>query len=114
MNPLMTDTELGEVLRAKADFWGYSPDALLKLAEEAAEKQHWATMPNFEPFPQVSEEETIGPEHLESWPEWCTKLIFAGCKLDQLVWPDCAVTTRLLNPRGLILASCVELPATTT
>jgi hypothetical protein len=113
MNPLMTDTELGEELRAKATHWGYSPDALLKLAEEAVEKQHRATMPNFEPFPQIGQEETIGPEHLEKWPEWCVKLISTGCKLDQLVWPDGEVTTRLLDPRGLILASFVELPSAT-
>jgi hypothetical protein len=113
MNPLMTDTDLGEALRAKADLWGYSPEALLNLAEEAAEWRHRATMPNCEPFPQVLQEDIIGPEHLERWPEWCANLISTGCKLDQLVWPDGAVTTRLLNPRGLILASFVELPAAT-
>lgn len=113
MNTSTSDTELGQMLRAKAAALGCSPDALLKLSEAAADFQHWSIFPNFAPFPQITAELTIGPEHLAEWPDWSAKLIPPGTRMESLLWPDSTTTTRLVSARGLVLASVVERPTST-
>jgi len=89
---------------------GWSPDALLKIAEAAADVHRWSVMPSFTPFPQILDEAMIESEQLEGWPEWSARLIPPGCRMDRLIWPDTTSTTRLLSPRGLVLAASIEHP----
>lgn len=110
MNSSSSDTELGRIFRTKAATLGYSPEALLTMAEAWADWTRWAVPQNFGPFPDTIIEEPIGPDHLQAWPEWSTKFISIGCKLERLEWPDGRVTTRLLSPRGLVLAAAIEPP----
>ena len=112
MNSSTSDTELGRILRAKAAQLGYSPDALLSMAEAWAEWTRWSVMQNFGPHPHAILKDTIGQEHLEAWPDWSAKLISVGCKIERLEWADGRVTTRLLSPRRLVLAAFIEPPST--
>ena len=112
MNSSPSDTELGQTLRAKAASLGYTPDALLALAEAAADFQRWSILPNFAPFPQLTAEQIIGPEHLDGWPDWSEKIIPRGSQLESLLWPDGTITVRLVSPHGLVLASSIERPST--
>ena len=98
------------MLRAKATALGYSPDALLALAEAFAEKKRWFILPTFAPFPEFVAEHIITPEHLEGWPDWSANLISAGSRIDMLRWPDGTVVVRLLSPRALVLAATVDRP----
>ncbi len=111
MNSSISDQELGNILRSKAESLGYSPDALLSLAEAAAYFSRWSILPNFGPQPQLEIEETIGPEHLAAWPEWTTKLIPPGSRVERIIWPDGTVATRLLSPSALVLAANIERPS---
>lgn len=111
MNSSTSDTELGQTLRAKAFGLDCTPDALLAHAEAVADFQRWSIIPNFAPFPQITAEHTIGPEHLEGWPDWGVELISPDCKIQRLEWPGGTITTRLLSPRGLVLAASIEHPA---
>ena len=70
MNSPTTDSELALALRKKAAELGYTPLALLSLAEAAADVNRWSVMPNFPPFPQVTDEFVILDEQLCQWPEW--------------------------------------------
>jgi hypothetical protein len=112
MNSPTSDTELGQMLRAKAASLGYSPNAFLNMAEEYAELTRWSVTHAFGPHPHTILEDTIGQEHLEAWPAWSAKLISVGCKIERLEWVDGRVTTRLLTPRGRVLAAFIEPPGT--
>lgn len=110
MNSTQSDEELGRACRSKAASLGYSPDAFLNVAEAFIIHQRWSTMPNFPPFPQIELEVTLGPEHLAAWPEWTAKLIDAGCRIQQMTWPDGTVTTRLVSRQRAVLAAEIERP----
>ncbi len=110
MNSSTSDTELGQTLRAKAASLGYSPDALLKIAEAAADFHRWSVLPNFAPFPRLTAEQTISPEHLAGWPDWSEKLILPGSRIESLLWPDGTTAIRLLSPRGRVLAASIDHP----
>ena len=112
MNSSTSDTELGQMLRAKAASLGYSPDALLNMAEGLAEWTRWSVTQAFGPRPHTVLQDTISEEHLAAWPDWSAKLIFVGCKIERLEWDDGRVTTRLLTPRALVLAADIEPPGT--
>ena len=110
MNPNSSDAELGQALRTRAAACGCSPEHFLTLAQATAEWQRYAIMPTFGPFPDPILEEAITRDHLNDWPEWSARLISPGCKMDQLHWPDGTVTTRLMNPRWLVLAATIDQP----
>ena len=105
MNSPTTDSELALALRKKAAELGYTPLALLSLAEAAADVNRWSVMPNFPPFPQVTDEFVILDEQLCQWPEWSAALIPPGSRMERLNWPDGTNTLRLVSPRGLVLAT---------
>lgn len=111
MNSPTSDAELAEVLRRAASACHLSPMALLKLGEAAAEHQRWACIPNFPPFPEVTNEETLTEDHLAAWPDWSRDLVGPGARLAALVWPDGTRTVRLLSPRGLVLAASTNHPS---
>lgn len=69
MNIGISDDELGRTLREEASVLGFSPEAFLLLAKEAADRQRWSVMPNSSPFPEVNAEEVIEARHLEGWPD---------------------------------------------
>jgi hypothetical protein len=110
MNSPTSDAELGQALRTRAAACGCSPEHFLTLAQATAEWQRHAIMPTFGPFPDPILEETITRDHLNDWPEWSARLISPGCKIEQLHWPDGTVTTRLMNPRWLVLAATIDQP----
>ncbi len=110
MNSPQSDEELGRAFRRVAASLGWSPNALLKSAEPSAYRHRWSVMPNSAPFHHVLNETIIKSEHLERWQEWSDKLIPPGCRIDRLIWPDTTSTTRLLSPKGLVLAAFIEHP----
>ena len=110
MNSPNTDSELATALREKAAELGYSPLALLGMAEAAAAVNRWSVMPNFPPFPVVTQRSVLSEDQLDHWPEWSFCLIPPGSRMEQLDWPDGTITVRLVNPKGLVLAANVTLP----
>jgi hypothetical protein len=110
MNSMHPDEELGKKLRLIANALGFSPEAFLEYAKKEAESQHYSVPQNFVPSPTCTSEFTIAREHLAEWPEWTSKLIPPGSKMEELCWPDGSIVQRLLSPRALVLASCVEHP----
>lgn len=99
------DQHLLTRLKASAEKYGFTPEALLLAGESAAEFQRLALVPIFGPFPSATDEVTIEEEALTNWPAWVAELVPSGSKFERLHWPDGSTTLRLVNPRGLILAA---------
>lgn len=97
-------------LKASAEKYGFTPEALLLAGESAAEFQRLALVPILGPFPSATDEVTIGDEVLANWPAWVAELVPSGSKFERLHWPDGSKTIRLVNHRLLVLAA-KSLPA---
>jgi hypothetical protein len=103
-----SDSELGQMLRTRAEASGCSPEHFLSLAETLACWQRHAHIPARGPLPTNVLVEEITDEHVDSWPEWSKRLVGPGSRIEQLTWPGGTVSTRLLTRRGLVLASVEE------
>jgi len=110
MNTPTSDEELGRIFRARAKSIGYSPMSLLSVAEAYVRHQNWSIMPTFPPRPSIELEEELTTEHLVAWPDWTAKLISPGCKMQQMVWHEGTITTRLVSRQWFVLAAEVEHP----
>jgi cation transport regulator ChaC len=104
------DTRLLTELKATAAKLNYSPEALIVLGAAAVQHQQTSIMPNFPPFPQISDEAVIDTEILAVWPDWVEKLIPAGSKWQRLEWPNGGVTIRLIDTQRAVVAAAYTSP----
>ena len=99
---IMNDAQLATDLRAVASRWNYSPDAALKLLDDALSRNDLMASRNLGPFPANIEECPFICDR-SVWPSWAQELIPPDSNFELHVFADGKQVAKLITSRALVL-----------